>query len=162
VELFIILFAMGAGYSLLTDSSGKAFYFELFAVWSTLALIGGALLTDVAPAISLLIAALVIAPLWYATLAISSECARSEAADTFDLWSRWRAATGMAGPTRLIPGRDLSLAHHLDSRAQRDDIEEIEITAVPEDLLSNELSPTMRNLELAPMEAVRHHRGRNI
>lgn len=168
VTLLVILAAMGAGYSLLTSAPKPVRQVELTAVWATLALIAAALLGTVNPAVSLLLAGLVIAPLWYATLHMCDQHARAESESTAQLWREWRTTfDSRSAPTAKKPATGATpLARQIDRFANGVIVEEIEITQVPEDLQPIDHLPAslrkleLDNLELAPLEELTYRRGR--
>ena len=164
VALLVILVVMGAAYSLLTHAPKPVRQFELTAVWATLGLIAAALLSSIDPAISLLLAGLVIAPVWYVTLHMCDQYARTESENTAHLWRHWRATFGNRRNSSSASARTspASLAIRLDGFGNGQIIEEIEITQIPDDLLQGGLPVPLRNLELAPVEEPMYRRGRIV
>lgn len=176
MALLVILICMGTVYSLTTNSRGPIRALELIAVWTTLALIAIAVLSETNPAISLPIAALIAAPLWYLTLSASQQQALSDERDTMNLWRHWRATTGAHAAGSADSSRSqthrASLATRLRFGAQGDVLEEIELTQAPTLPMSaldrgdsqhvDQVPVALRKLELAPVEASYYHRGRRV
>jgi len=162
VALLVILALMGAGYTLLTSGPTPIRQVELTAVWATLGLIAIAVLGTVDPAISLVLVALVVAPLWYLTLRMSDEHARTESANTAALWREWRIHFENTGKGRFKkPASEAApLSVQVNRMANNDGLdEEIELTLVSADSTA---TPSGLNLELLPREHTPYRRGRNI
>lgn len=165
MTLIVVLVVMGAGYCLLTSAPKPVRQFELTAVWATLALIGAALLSSVDPAISLLLAGLVIAPLWYVTLYMCDQYARTESENTAQLWRHWRATFGnRRNPDAQTGPAAASLATRLDTVSTGHNVEEIEMTQLPVERRApkSAAAATRNNWELAPVERIQHRRGRIV
>ncbi len=166
MALIIILIFMGGTYSLSTRSTKPVRQLELIAVWGTLCLIAVSVLSGTNPALSLPIAAVVAAPLWYLTLSASEQQARSEARDTLNLWRHWRATTGSHALSTAehgdqSPGRT-PLSTRLDYYfGEGDLLEEIELTRLPQED-GEPLPGALGKLELAPTEKSPYQRGRRV
>ncbi len=162
MALLVILALLGAIYTLSNSAPTPIRQVELTTVWATLALIAIAVQGTVDPAISLILAALVIAPLWYLTLRMNDEYARERAADTAALWHEWRANFDNRGGGRFKkPTKETApLSVQIQHLAMANNTEEIELTQVA-------LGPASMQrpvMELEPTEQDTHRclRGRNI
>ncbi len=165
MTLVVVLVAMGVGYCLLTNAPKPVRQFELTAVWATLGLIGAALLTSVDPAISLLLAGLVIAPLWYVTLYMCDQYAHTESENTAQLWRSWRATfSNRRNANAQTAPAVVSLATRLESVSTGQNIEEIDMTTLPVERRAPNHAPlaARNDWELAPVERIQHRRGRNV
>ncbi len=168
MTLLVILALTGVGYTLLTSGPTPIRQVELTAVWTTLGLIAIAVLGTVDPAVSLLLAGLVIAPLWFFTLRMNQEYARSQSANTAALWHEWRSNFESQGGGRFKkPDNEAApLSAMLGNLPTPTTAQEFELTQMGFSPAAaahpKAMQAQVTDLELLPIERQRCLRGRNI
>lgn len=164
--LLVILALVGVGYTVLTSGPTPVRQVELTAVWATLGLIAIAVLGTVDPAVSLVLAGVFIAPLWFFSLRMNEEYARSQSANTAALWHEWRSNFENHGGGRFKkPENEAApLSVKLGNLPNPTTAEEFELAqmAVSQVAANDPVAIQAPDLQLLPIKRRLYLRGRNI